>query len=284
VARTGAGCTAQRCPGPGPRRMPDVTGDGPPVVVGVDPSDSARDAAFWAADLAAARGCGLLLLHLTPSRSASVPGWLREIADAAERAGAAWVTAEVACGTPFDVLLTRSHRAAMVVVGSFGRDAPVGMLVGSTAPGLAARAGCPVAVVRGTDEGMPPPRRGPVLVGVGGTPDSDPALHLAGELAAGLGAGLVVVHARSDTAGGRADLGLEEQLQRVVPGLPVERRIVADTALRALLDLAGTARMVVVARRGHVPAAGVRLGSTTRGLVEFAPCPVVVAPGPRTPA
>jgi len=56
--------------------------------------------------------------------------------------------------------------------------------------------------------------------------------------------------------------------------LDVERRVVNDTALRALLDQARDARMVVV---GHRRAAVIgRLGSTSRGLVEFAPCPVVV--------
>jgi nucleotide-binding universal stress UspA family protein len=64
-------------------------------------------------------------------------------------------------------------------------------------------------------------------------------------------------------------------LREVHPGLPVERHVVEDTALRALLELAATARVVVVAhRRG---AGDRRLGSTSRGLVAFAPCPVVVA-------
>jgi nucleotide-binding universal stress UspA family protein len=200
-------------------------------------------------------------------------------------------------GTPFDVLLTRSYRADMVVVGSFGRDAPAGLLVGPTALGFMARAGCPVAVVRGAEERLAPLRNGPVLVGVDGTSDSDPALRLGVELAAALGAELVAVHAwsdvRSDAAGGvhrasdgwtaladRAARSLDDQLDRVasqVAGVHVERRTVAGTPVKALLELAGRARVVVVAQRDRAPAAGMHLGSTSRGLVEFAPCPVVVA-------
>jgi nucleotide-binding universal stress UspA family protein len=63
-------------------------------------------------------------------------------------------------------------------------------------------------------------------------------------------------------------------VQVAYPALPVERVVVDDTALRALLERAADARMLLVGhRRGH--RAG-RLGSTSRGLVGFAPCPVVV--------
>jgi nucleotide-binding universal stress UspA family protein len=267
-----------------------------PVVVGVDPSASARDAASWAADLAAARGCGVELVHVASTRPGAIPGWLRELEDAVERLGVP-VAAEVVRGTAFDVLLTRSHRAGMVVVGSFGRDTPAGLLVGSTALTLVARAGCPVAVVRGSKEGLAPPRGGPVLVGVDGTPASDAALDLAADIGGSLGAGLLAVHTWSDVAAGagggvhrdsatwaelsdHAERTLDEQLARTAAhrgAVSLERRLVAGTPLRALLDLAGAARVVVVAQRGHTPPAGVQLGSTSRGLVEFAPCPVVVA-------
>jgi hypothetical protein len=94
----------------------------------------------------------------------------------------------------------------MIVVGSFGPDAPAGMLVGSTALTLIARAGCPVAVIRGARRGLPPPRGGPILAGADGTPASDDALDVSADLAASLGAPLVSVHAwsgaGSDPAGG----------------------------------------------------------------------------------
>ena len=66
------------------------------VVVGVDASASARDAAEWAADLAAAWNAPLHLLQVVLGwpDDAPVPGlpdWLRELVDAAERCGVATV-------------------------------------------------------------------------------------------------------------------------------------------------------------------------------------------------
>jgi nucleotide-binding universal stress UspA family protein len=279
--------------------MTGLSGASRPLVVGVDPSDSARDAALWAVDLAAARGCGVDLVHVVPGRPRAVPDWLTEIADTAECAGAVPCRVDVVTGVVFDVLLTRSHGASMIIVGSFGHDAPAGMLVGSTALTLITRAGCPVAVVRGGRRGLAPPRGGPILAGADGTPASDDALDVAADLAASLDTPLVIVHAWSevvsDPAGGvihRAATGrpapadeatraLDEQLGRLVarrPGLTVERRLVADTPVRALLELASEARAVVVGQRTRRAAPGAaHLGSTSRGLVTSAACPVVVA-------
>ena len=267
------------------------------LVVGVDASDSARHAALWAVDLAAARGCGVDLVHVVAGRPRTVPDWLTEIADSADRAGAVPCGVDVVTGAVFDVLLTRSHAANMIVVGSFGPDAPAGMLVGSTALTLIARAGCPVAVIRGARRGLPPPRGGPILAGADGTPASDDALDVAADLAASLGAPLVSVHAwsgaASDPAGvhraakgspgptDEATRDLDEQLGRLLtrrPGLTVERGLVADTPLRALLELAPTARAIVVGQRRRRATTHVgQLGSTSRGLVTSATCPVLVA-------
>ena len=285
--------------------MSALSGAERPLVVGVDPFDSARDAALWAADLAAARGCGVDLVHVVPGRPRAVPDWLREIADTAERAGAVPCRVDVVTGAVFDVLLTRSHQAGMIIVGSFGPDAPADMLVGSTALTLLTRAGCPVAVVRGPRRGLAPPRGGPIVAGADGTSASDDALDIAADLATSLGAPLVIVHAwsevGSDPAGGldRAATGrptpadeatheLDEQLARLIarrPGLTAQPRLVADTPLRALLEPARTARAVVVGQRTRHAAPGVaHPGSTSRGLMTSAACPVVVARGVATRA
>ena len=95
-----------------------------PLVVGVDSSDSARDAALWAVDLAAARGSGVDLVHVVAGRPRTVPDWLTEIADSADRAGAVPCVVDVVTGAVFDVLLTRSGAASMIIVASFGPDAP----------------------------------------------------------------------------------------------------------------------------------------------------------------
>ena len=73
-----------------------------PVVVGVDPSPCARDAAGWAAELAAASGAPLLLLHVVPPRPAvsEAPPWLGELLDAARRTGAASPSAAFSGASP----------------------------------------------------------------------------------------------------------------------------------------------------------------------------------------
>jgi nucleotide-binding universal stress UspA family protein len=271
-----------------------------PLVVGVDSSDSARHAAEWAADLASVWRVPLQLVNASAGAgepaTVAIPPWLRELVDAAERLGAEPAGAEVVAGGVADVLLDRSTGAGLVVVGSYGEGAHGGMLAGSTALALVGRAECPVAVVRGAAPQLPPPRRGAVVVGVDGSPAALTALDLAAELAAAFGARLVAVHAwtdvMADASGGlhrsaasgtelaaRAVELLDTQLTPVQdrhPGVAVEGHVVNDTALRALLDQAREARTVVVGHRSG-PAATSRLGSTSRGLVEFAPCPVVVA-------
>lgn len=274
-----------------------------PVVVGVDESDSARHAAEWAGDLAAAWGAPLRLVHGVAGRDdeppPAVPSWMRELADAALRTGTA-AASEVVPGGADDLLPDRSRTARMVVVGSYGAGARAGMLVGSTALALIERASCPVAVVRGSAPGIAPPRSGPVVVGVDGTAVGAAALDLAAEMAASLGARLLAVHAWSDVVAGpsgaphrlhddwselaeRAARELAAQLDPLPsrhPGLQVDRDVVADSPLRVLLERAETARAVVVGRRAGGATSGMLLGSTSRGLAEFAPCPVVIAPPP----
>lgn len=67
------------------------------------------------------------------------------------------------------------------------------------------------------------------------------------------------------------------------PGLPVQRDVVGGTPVRALLDRAAGARVLVVGHRGDT-GSGMRHSSTSRTLVEFAPCPVVVISPVAVPA
>jgi nucleotide-binding universal stress UspA family protein len=278
------------------RRQEDVVRSEGLIVVGVDGSDSARRAAEWAADVASAWSAPVHLVHAAPggiADSTSVPSWLQELHDAVERVGVDEVESLVVSGSATDALTARSRGAGLVVVGSYGEGAQSGMLAGSAALALVEASECPVAVVRGAAPGLAPPRRGPVVVGTDGAMDDD-ALHLGAALAVGLGARLSVLHAWSDivedargvhraTSSGtdlaalavaRLDACLRP-LRETHPDLPIERHVVDDTALRALLEQATDARMLVV---GHRRAAGPgrRMGSTSRGLVAFAPCPVVV--------
>ncbi|GAA0937986.1 universal stress protein [Pseudonocardia zijingensis] len=270
-----------------------------PIVVGVDASDSARSAACWAADLAAAWRCELHLLHAVPgSADDAAPGWLREIVDAAERAGAGPCRVELVPGGPAEALGERAARARMLVLGSYGEGARSGMLAGSVALALAGEVTCPVAVVRGRMPQVPPPRGGPVVVGVDGSATSHAAALLAADIAGSFGNRLVAVHAWSEVEEGAGGLRRRPEdwgelarqggavlaaevsgLAQLHPGLVVQEELVHDTAVHVLLDRADEARALVVGHRRERAPYGMGLGSTSRALVEFAPCPVVVSDG-----
>jgi hypothetical protein len=77
-----------------------------------------------------------------------------------------------------------------------------------------------------------------------------------------------------DVLAARAATLLDAELAEIAlahPGLPVERSVVADTPLRALLAAADGARLHVVGHRGNVTGPGRRIGSTSLALVEFVP-------------
>lgn len=140
------------------------------IVVGVDGSPSSVRALNWAADEAALRGAGLLLVHACagpapyPVRSASgleltmlVAKQLREegeqVLDAAVRVVRAR-SSEVPVhrllleGSAATALLERARRADLLVVGSRGRGGFAGLLLGSVSQQCIQHAACPVVVVR----------------------------------------------------------------------------------------------------------------------------------------
>ncbi|MFC7615404.1 universal stress protein [Actinokineospora soli] len=83
------------------------------------------------------------------------------------------------------------------------------------------------------------------------------------------------------TASERADLidRLDPWTDRY-PAVAVERVVVCDRPVRALVDRAAGAVLVVVGARGTGGFAGMGLGSTSLALLHQAPCPVaVVRPG-----
>jgi nucleotide-binding universal stress UspA family protein len=147
----------------------------------------------------------------------------------------------------------------------------------------------------------PPPLPGPlarsVLVGIDGSESSAGALDLAQALAARLGAALVLVHAcdtavpfASDpTTATRRELlrhgqqVLHEARVRVVAPLDQVTEELEEGRPRDVLVAAARRHepaLLVVGSRGLGGVAGLLLGSTSRWLVEHAPCPVLVSRGP----
>jgi len=283
-----------------------------PVTVGVDGSSDSWAALWWAAREAARRRCGLRLVH---GRVGIVP-WAafdtllhQDEADGPATTGAALLVAAAErvttaypnltvervyqVGAPGAVLAGQSRTSSLVVVGGRGLGGFRGLVIGSVATDIAVHARCPVAVVR-HDTSSPD---GPVVVGLDGSAASDAALDFAFDIAAQWNRPLCAVYAWSALptrnlgpvtswrvnpaeAAEEAARLLAEQLagwSEKYPDVEVRRR--PTRSLGAIGTLIGESRkagLVVVGSRGHGTAAGVLLGSVSRGLVRHAYGPVAV--------
>jgi nucleotide-binding universal stress UspA family protein len=150
---------------PGPQR---------PVMVGVDGSEGSELAVRFAADLAAASSAPLVLITAYPS--ASRPTWPEAVAYSLEgEAGRSFdailqeeaearlatsstlarqlhpeleISERAEHGKPAKQLCEAAQGAGLLVVGSRGRGAFAGLLLGSVSHGVIHGSPCPVAVVR----------------------------------------------------------------------------------------------------------------------------------------
>ena len=281
----------------------------PPIVVAVDGSETAATAALWAAGEAARRHASLLVFTAYGYEDAAYGGkvyppsdWLavkEAAADQLLRQTRATLEAavpgleiatEASDRGPVPALLEVSARARILVTG-----APVGALAGlfSGSPDvdLAAKAHCPVVVVRGSEN-----VDGPVVVGADGSPLSEAAIGWAFEEAAIRKAPLVALYTwhDGDSAGlfqdgnvafqgeSLQDSGRRLLAQRLAgwqekyPDVQVERRVEHDKPRDRLLEVSRTAQLVVVGSRGRGGFTGLVLGSTSQGLLHHAACPVMV--------
>jgi len=138
------------------------------IVVGVDGSDSSKQALRWGVHYAELTGGTVTAVKawdfppmhgarwLPPSSSdaAALENRSRKaVADAvAEVVGArspVKIESEVVYGSPAGVLLDAAQGAALLVVGSRGLGGVSGLLLGSVAQHCTQRATCPVLVIRG---------------------------------------------------------------------------------------------------------------------------------------
>ncbi|MFI9612904.1 universal stress protein [Streptomyces sp. NPDC052023] len=285
-----------------------------PVVVGVDGSESSLLALDWAADEAARHGLPLRLLHASlweryertrPSFGTGRPAQdvmaQHVVASCTERARLrdpeVKVSGDVLPDDAVSVLLKAGREASALVTGSRGRGAVAGLLLGSVSLAVAARAVCPVVVVRGSD-GNVQGAFGRVVVGVGDSTDSPGAVRFAVREAQVRGCSVTAVRAwRSpapeqtghplivdDTARvneERASERLTEALRAAVPehpGVEVHRRPVEGPAHQVLLEASAEADLVVVGavrRHGHF---GLQLGRVAHALLHHSECPVAVVP------
>lgn len=299
-----------------------MTSPRPPVVAGVDGSPDAELAVAQAAWQAERRHLPLRLVHAFappvmygPSVTSvyDMTGPLRGaralLVRSARRVRSLHPDLEIGtaviAGNPGGVLVEESRTAALVVVGSRGVGGFQRLLTGSVSAQVATHAHGPVVVLRppaagAVGDGSP---KGPVVVGVDGSPGSAAAIEFAFDEAAARGGALTAVYAwavppttnlgpitdshyDAVEAQDEADRVLAESLagwQEKYPQVVVARRAIHSlNPLTALLEAGRDAALIVVGPRGHGGFAGLLLGSVSDGLVRHAHRPVaVVHPRPR---
>ncbi|WP_428961257.1 universal stress protein [Micromonospora fluostatini] len=290
-----------------------------PVVAGVGPATEHLPVVRVAAGEAAAHGRSLALLHAfnwaaaltvpavpgpgapapgsgasAPGSGASAPGSSgpgalspraeaeRLIARAAvvaeEVEPALPVSGEIVEGDAVAVLVRRSASAFLVAVGDGGMaDGASCVPADSPAVQVAARADCPVLVVR-----REPPPKGPVLVGVDGSPSSRTALAFAFDCAARRSARILVVRVvepdrpADDDADGLA--GIVARCAERYPALGAECHTLHGDPGTVLLEQSRSAQLTVVAARGDEPWRGM-LGAVAQTLLYHSPAPLTVVRG-----
>lgn len=270
------------------------------VVVGIDGSRSALDAALWAVDEAASRDIPLRLVYaIDPDQvSGRGPGDAARDLATAEIAVRYVFTAvestekpvkievEILQDRPERALLHASRGAAMLCVGSVGLQHSSKGTIGSTAAALAAEAHCPVAVVRGHD----PLQQGWVVAEVDETSVTDNVLERGLDEARLRGAPLHVLAAWqsrfTDVHDGRcvsdgnrlAKANLERRLEKWRnrhPDLDVKAVVVHGNALDYLVKNAHSIRLLVA---GHERGRGIRelVGPTGYAALHDANCSVLI--------
>ncbi|MFF5262374.1 universal stress protein [Actinomadura viridis] len=283
-----------------------------PIVVGTDGSPVAGRAVEWAAAEAARHGRALRIVHagdrrhglpagLPPETAEAISPRGREILDGAARAARTVrpdleVATELVPEPPVRALREESARAYEVVVGHRGRGGFTGLLLGSTALGVADRAEGPVIVVRGDlGDGAhePRPARNEVVAGIDLTEFSAVVLEYAFEAAARRSARLRIVHAapvieRIIEAGHAAAAAETDEVVRETvaefatpwrewhPGLELVEAVPLVHPVRALVDASRSAVLLVTGAHERAPRRGARVGSVAHGVIHHAVCPVAI--------
>ncbi|GAA0673799.1 universal stress protein [Kitasatospora atroaurantiaca] len=283
-----------------------VTGEGGPIVAGIDAVRSWRPTAAWAADEAERRRLPLRLVHGVPPLVHDARGFegdvyhksllkrgdevLDEVAAfVRERRPGLEVATLLADGGPAQVLLRQAHHARLVVLGSrrLSRLEEV-VSANSVVVPVSAQAACPVVVVvDGEHVTQQPPY---VVVGVDGSDSSEAAVDHAFEAAALRGADLRALWVWQAPPLGLVDEpSAIEECRRLLseavagragayPDVQVSHEVVRGHPVEELAGASEHALAVVVGRRGRGGFTGMRLGSVPHGLLHHAHCPVVTVP------
>ncbi|MGO4343078.1 universal stress protein [Pedococcus sp. 2YAF34] len=279
-----------------------------PVVVGVDGRPHTRNALDWAIDEAVRRRCAIKLVHgrsvpvqgphIEPLMAASDEVAKRVLHEAEQRihsvSPSTPVSTATGIGSPGALLVDASTGAGLVVVGARGRGTVSSAFLGSSSVDVAARAHCPVVVVRELPTTSSPASG--VVVGSDGSPLSTTAIGEAFDEAHARQAPLTVVHTwlldYDDSNFPLVDAeALQDKMVRQAsdltaqavadwsqkfPDVDVRVRVLNAHPVEALAELSREAELVVVGSRGRGGFRGLLLGSVSQGVLHHAHCPVMV--------
>ncbi|MFF5187666.1 universal stress protein [Streptomyces sp. NPDC000345] len=285
-----------------------------PLVVGIDGSDAGLTALDWAVDEAARHGLALRLVYASrweryeravPSTTLGRPSERvfaeNLVATAAERAGRrnpdVKVTTDIVPDDAADALLREEEDAFALVTGARGRGGLKGLLLGSVGLAVAARAQCPVIVVRGDRAGLAGSHER-ILLGAGEPVTAAGAVRFAFREAEARGCTLDVVRAwrcpahagDDDPAPGEEPMRRHEERASALidtllrdagadhPAVRVRRVTVEGPAHRVLARRSAAADLVVVGARRRHGRPGLQLGRVSHTLLHHADCPVAVVP------
>jgi len=284
-----------------------------PLIVGVDGSEPSMRAVDWAADEAALHGVPLRLVYASLweryegaalaqdlGRSSEQVSADRIVEAAAKRAHRRQVdvkiSTEVLPEEPVPALLRAGRDASALVMGSRGRSGIAELLLGSVSLAVAARADCPVIVLRGGhDHRAMSTMHRRVVVGVGEQPEHSAAVGFAFAEAAERRVPLEAVRAwrcpaqqSTDDPLSTGELArlheqraaetLESALRDAPAGVELRARTVEGPAREVLLDASADADLLIVGARRRHGRFGLQLGRVAHAVLHHSACPVAVVP------
>ena len=287
------------------------------LVVGVDGSDASGAAVAFAIWLAGTAGADLTLLHSCPDlrlaeyaphtadpavlRAAAAHGvaetaeWWRRLRHLGDYAAeGACVQSRVVRGRPAAALLEAAAEldSDVILVGSHGVGSLRGRLLGSVSSQVVDHARCSVMVFH-EGQASSPAHVASVVVGVDGSAGSAAAIVAGRSLALALDAKLVLAVAYESTTALAPTAELRAEMRRHAESLLASARESVATDVEVIEDAReGEARqtlveaceryrpaVLVVGTRGLGGFRGLLVGSTSRWVLNHAPCPVLVARG-----
>lgn len=272
----------------------------PSVVVGIDGSRWAVDAALWATDEAVSRDVPLRMVCAIESSSTDPQRAAHELANAELAVRHAFtavestekpvkIELEIVQRGPTRALLAASRSAAMICVGSTGLHHATRGRMGSTAAALAGSAHCPVAIVRRRADAKSS-RPGAITAVLDGSTAVDKALERGVEEALLRGAALHVLTVQPSHPGNERENGqLTEmnpwvkaaidrrlaQWQQRHPDLEIVTRVRHGNVLDYLEQNAGSIQLVIV-DRDQSGTVSPLLGPAARTGLDKAGCTILV--------